>query len=100
MTEGYDKLLSHTLIIRFVKEIFNKHPLHSRHANIWGINTFLTHYVMSPNSELDFKCLCKKLFILFLIHGDRRKQALTSITVENVIVDHDKVILLSSKILN
>ena len=49
---------------------------------------------MPPNSELDFICLCKKLVILLLILGVRRKQALTSITVENVVLDHGKVILL------
>ena len=54
---------------------------------------------MSPYSELDFKCLCKKLVILFLILGDRRKQVCTFITVENVMLDHDKVILLSNKTL-
>ena len=54
---------------------------------------------MPTNSELDFKCLCKKLVILFLILGARRKQASTSITVENVILDHDKVILLPNKTL-
>ena len=34
----------------------------------------------------------KKLIILLLIHGARRKRVSTSITVENVILDHDKVI--------
>ena len=55
---------------------------------------------MPPNSDLDFKCLCKKLVILFLILGARRRQDLISNFVENVILDHDKVTLLSDKILN
>ena len=55
---------------------------------------------MPPNSKFDFKCFCKKLFILFLIHGVRKKQTLTPITVENVILDHEKVILLPNNILN
>ena len=54
---------------------------------------------MPPNSELDCKCLSKKLVILLLILGARIKQALTSITVENVILDHGKVILLLNKTL-
>ena len=51
---------------------------------------------MSPYSELDFKCLCKKLVLLFLILGARRKQVCT---FKNVMLDHDKVILLSNKTL-
>ena len=35
-------------------------------------------------------------YIIFLL-GARRKQALTSITVEDVIVDHDKYFLLPNK---
>ena len=54
---------------------------------------------MPSNSELDCKCLCKKLVILLLILGARIKQALTSITVENVILDHGRVILLLNKTL-
>ena len=49
---------------------------------------------MPPYSKRDFKCLCKKLVTLFLILGAGRKQALASVTIENVIQEHDKVILL------
>ena len=174
--EGYDKLSSNTLITRFVKATFNRHPPLSKYANIWGINALLTHYDNIPlnieilqlrakfqtaivsrsrfiwitnssdhrnypalwpsgfgndfvckrytvqtipwslesviqinleydtiaiplNSKLDFECLCKKLVIFFLILGAKRKQALTSITVENVIHDYDKVTLLPNKTL-
>ena len=55
---------------------------------------------MPPNSIFDFKCFCAKLFILFLIHGARIKQTLTPITVENVILDHENVILLPNNTLN
>ena len=98
--KSYNKLLSHPLITRFVKGIFDRHPPLPRYANIWDIYTLLTYYDnMPPNTELDFKCLCKKLVILFLILWARRKQALTSIIVENGILDHDKVILLPNKTL-
>ena len=83
MIEGYDKLSSHPLIPKSVKGIFNRHPPLPQYANIWDINILLTDYDnMPPNSELDLKCLCKKLVILYLILGPRRKQALISITVE------------------
>ena len=53
---------------------------------------------MPSNSKLDLECLCKKLVTLLIILGASRKQGLTSITVENVILDH-KVILLPNKAL-
>ena len=83
MIEGYDKLSSHPLTPKSVKGIFNRHPPLPQYANIWDINILLTDYDnMPPNSELDLKCLCKKLVILYLILEARRKQALISITVE------------------
>ena len=54
---------------------------------------------MPPNSKLDFKCLCKKLVILLLILGASRKQALISVTVESVLLDHHRVTLLPNKTL-
>ena len=100
MIEAYGKLSSHPLINRFLKEIFNRYPPLPKDTNIWDINTLLSHYdKMPPNGELDFKCLYKKLIILLLILGARRKQTLTSIAVENVILNHYKAILLLNKTL-
>ena len=98
--EGCEKLSSHPLITRFVKGIFNRHPPLPKYSSIWDINTLLTYYENMPhNNELDFKFLCKKLVVLFLILGARRKQALTTIIKDNVILEHDKVILLPNKTL-
>ena len=98
MIEVYDKLSSHLLVTKFVEGIFNKHPTHPKYDNVWDITILLTDYDnIPPNSELDFKYLCKKLVILILILGARREQALTSITVKNVVLGHYKVILLANK---
>ena len=54
---------------------------------------------MSQNSELDLKCLCQNIVVLFLILRARRNQALMTITVKNVILQNDKLILIQSKTL-
>ena len=54
---------------------------------------------MEPNSKLTFKQLCRKLAVLFMLLGARRKQALLTIDIANVIVETDKAILLPNKTL-
>ena len=61
MIKSYDKLSNYPLITRFVKGIFNRHSPLPKYANIWDINALLIPYDNMPkNSELNFKCLCKK----------------------------------------
>ena len=54
---------------------------------------------MPDNEELEFKYTVKKLVMLFLILGARRKQALFTINIENIIFADNKVILLPNKTL-
>ena len=62
------------------------------------MNKLLTYYDnMGPNSELIFKQLCKKIAVLFMLLGARRKQALLAIDIANVIAQTDKAILLPNK---
>ena len=50
-------------------------------------------------SLLEFKDIVKELVMLFLILGARRKQALFTINIENIIFADNKVILLPNKTL-
>ena len=51
------------------------------------MNKLLTYYEnMGPNNELTFKQLCRKIAVLFMLLGARKKQALLAMDVANVIV--------------
>lgn len=54
---------------------------------------------MTHNNELKFSNLCKKLIFLLLILGARRKQTLMTVTVGNIILYDDKVVLIPNKTL-
>ena len=49
--------------------------------------------------DLEFKYLVKKIVLLFMILGARRKHALSTIYVDNTVFKDDKVILLPKKTL-
>ena len=64
------------------------------------MNKLLTYYDdMRPNSELTFKQLCSKIAVLFILLGARRRQALLTTDIANVIVQTDQAILHPNKTL-
>ena len=68
--------------------------------HIWAINLVLRYYnSIRNNEELNFKYLIKKIVMLFMILGARRKHALSLIYVDNIVLEDDKVILLPNKTL-
>ena len=78
----------------------NNHPPFLKYVNIWNMNKLLIYYDnMGPNSELTFKQLCREIAVLFMLLGARKKQALLTIDIANVIVQTDKAILLLNKTL-
>ena len=52
---------------------------------------------MDSNENLQFKVLVKKTVMLFIILGVRRKQALFTLSTENIIFKENKVILLPNE---
>ena len=97
--KGFVKLLDHPLLVRYLKGIFNRHPSLPRYIHIWNINLVLTYYSrIGHNEDLEFKYLIKKIVRLFMITGARRKHALSTIYVDNIVFKNDKVILLPNKI--
>ena len=91
-------LSSHLLILRYVENIFNKHPPLPKYVNIWNISQLLTYIKNFPvNSELSFKFLCKKVVVLFLILEPRRKDSLLKTDINNVLLENKKLILLLNK---
>ena len=70
----------------------------SNHPLVWDMNKLLIYYdKMGPNSELTFQQLCRKIAVLFMLPGARRKQALLAIDIASVIVQTDKAILFQNK---
>ena len=68
--------------------------------HICDINLVLRYYnSIRNNEELNFKYLIKKIVMLFMILGARRKHALSLIHVDNIVLEDDKVILLPNKTL-
>ena len=97
---GCERMSNHPLISRYIKGVYNKHPPVPKYVNIWDKNKLLIyHDNMESNSELTFKQLCRKIAILFMLLGARRKQALLGIDIANVIVQTDKDILFPNKTL-
>ena len=98
--KGFSKLSNHPMISKYLKEIFNRHPPLLKYAQIWDINQVLDYYINFPDNEkLEFKYIEKKLVMLFLILDARRKQALFTIPINNIIFADDKVIFLPNKTL-
>ena len=78
------------MISRYLKGIFDRHPPLSKPTQIWYINQVLDYYTIFPdNEELEFKHIVKKLVMLFLILGARRKQGPfyhNIIFVDNIVI--------------
>ena len=59
------------------------------------ISLVLDYYnSIEANDKLQFKDLVKKAVMLFMILGARRKQALFTITVDNIIIGENKIVFL------
>ena len=66
--------------------------------NIWDLTLLLKYYEQKENNVcLEFKGLVKKTVMLFIILGTRRKQALFTLSVDNIVFKENKVILLPNK---
>ena len=66
--------------------------------DIWDLTLLLKYYEQKENNDcLQFKELVKKAVMLFLILGARRKQALFTLSVDNIVFKENKVILLPNK---
>ena len=50
------------MISRYLKRIFNRHPLLPKNTQIWDINQVLDYYTNLPdNKELEFKYIVRKI---------------------------------------
>ena len=97
---GEESLAQHPLISRFVKGIYNLHPPVAKYTNIWDINLVLDYYAENQdNSQLTLKELTMKFVLLLMILGARRKQAIVSIDIDNVVIDQDRLVLLPNRTL-
>ena len=97
-TKGYLKLSDHPLISRYLKGIYNRHPPLPKYVDIWDLTLLLKYYEQKENNDcLEFKGLVKKTVMLFIILGARRKQALFTLSVDNIVFKENKVILLPNK---
>ena len=95
---GYLKLSEHPLVSRNSKGIYDRYPPLPKYVNIWDISILLRYYdnTVSKNN-LQFKAPVKKTVMLFIILGARRKQALFTLSIGNIIFKENKVILLPNK---
>ena len=96
--KGFAKRSDNPLLVRYLKGIFNRHPPLPTYMHIWDINLVLTYYNRIGHNE-EFKYLVKKIVMLFMILGARRKHALSTIYVGIIVFKDDKVVLLPNKTL-
>ena len=74
--KGFARLSDHPLLVRYLTGTFSRNPPWPRYMHIWDINLILTYYnSIANNEELDFKYLVKKIVMLYMIIGARRKHA-------------------------
>ena len=84
--KGFANLSDHPLRVRHLNGIFNRYPPLPRYMFIWDTNLVLTYYnKIGHNKELEFKYLLKKIVMLLMILGARRKHALSTIYVYNIV---------------
>ena len=90
--KGYTKLSEHPFISCYLKDIYNRHPSLPKYTSIWDLSLVLDYYnSIETNDKLQFKDLVKKTIMLFMILGTRRKQALFTITVDNIVTEENKL---------
>ena len=95
---GCLKFSEHSLFLRYLKGIYDRHPPLLKYVNIWDISILLRYYDnMDSNDNLQFKALVKKTIMLFIILGARRKQALFPLSTDSINFKENKVILLPNK---
>ena len=69
-----------------------------KYANIWDISLVLDYYnSIEANDKLQFKDLVKKTVMLFTILRARTKQALFTITIDNIVTEETKIFFLPNK---
>ena len=97
---GFIKLSDHPLISWYLKGIYNRHPVLPKYSNTWDMSLLSKYYNSIGNNEnLQFKDPVKKTVVLFMILGACRKQALFTITVDNIVVEENKIVFLPNKTL-
>ena len=70
------------------------------YTSIWDISLVLDYYNnIETNDKLQFKDPVKKTVMLFMILGARRTQALFTITVDDIIIEKNKIVFLPNKTL-
>ena len=95
---GYLKLSEHLLVSRHLKGIYNRHTPLPKYVNVWDISILFRYYDnMNSNDNLKFKALVKKTVMLFIILGARKKQALFTLSNDNILFKENKVNFLPNK---
>ena len=85
-TKGHLKLSDHPLISRYLNGIYNRHPPLPKYVNIWDLTLLLKYYEQKESNDcLECQLLVKKAVMLFIILGACRKQALFTLSVDNIV---------------
>ena len=96
--KGYTKMSEHPFISRYLKVIYNRHPSLPKYTSTWDILLVLDYYNNSEtNNKLKFKALVKKTVMFFMVLGACKKEALFTITLDNIV--ENKVIFRPNKTL-
>ena len=98
--KDYTKLSEHPFISCYLKGIYNRPSPFPTYTSIWHKSLVLDYCnSIEVNDKLQFKDLIKKTVMLFMILGARRKQALFTIIVDNIINEENKIVFLPNKTL-
>ena len=64
--KGFIELSDHPLISRFLKGIYNRHPVLPKYSNTWDMSLLLKYYNSIDNNEsVHFKDLVKKTSVIY-----------------------------------
>ena len=92
------RLSEHPFISCNFKIIYNRHQPLPKYTSIWDISLALDYYnSIEMHSKLQLKDLVKKTVMSLMIPLACRKQALFTITVDNIVTEQNKIVFLPNK---
>ena len=88
---GSTNVTSHIFVKRFLKGIYNLKPSLPKYNNTWDVRLVLEFLKTLSTNDISLRLLSIKLASLLALVTGQRCQTLTSITVDDIVLDSDSV---------
>ena len=91
VADGSTNVTSHIFVKRFLKGIYNLKPSLPKYNNTWDVRLVLEFLKTLSTNDISLRLLSIKLASLLALVTGQRCQTLTSITVDDIVLDSDSV---------